>query len=432
MQSLVDPIPEKLKIRSRLNLPKPLGEYDSLKVIESSLSKNKVIDPEKSFIPDYPYYSYIPAAVDYISSSCELLTSYTPYQPEISQGLLQMLFEYQSLICEITGMDVANASMYDHSTALSEALLMAIKLTDRKKVLIPRFMRKERKQVIYTYLKSNKVEIVEYGIDDKGYLNLEEIESKSQNAAAIYAENPTYFGVIDENILKLGQITNSKEAIFIAGVEPISLGLFREPASYGADIAVGEAQHLAINPFYGGPSLGFITCRNDLKLIHLMPGRIAGLTSTLDGSREGFVLALQAREQHIKREKATSNITTNMSWLAIRAAIYLSLLGKTGLKRLAVRIFQNTNFLKQNLEKIEEIRLVHQNSINFRNILIELKVNSRKVVEKMLHEGYAFGRSLNNDFPDLGETILIGTNELHKKESIISACKIFEEILKNV
>jgi Glycine cleavage system protein P (pyridoxal-binding), N-terminal domain len=432
MQTLVDPVPEVLKIKARLNLSQRLGEFESLKIIEKSLSKNRLIDVEKSFIPDYPYYSYIPAAVDYLSSVSELLTSYTSYQAEISQGLLQILFEFQSLICELTGMDVANASMYDHSTALSEALLMAIKLTDKKKVLIPKFMRKERKQVVYTYLRPHNIEIYEYHIDEKGFMDLEEIENNIKDSAAFYAENPTYFGIIDPHILNVDEIVKKNNAIFIVGAEPISLGLFREPVDYGADIVIGEAQHLAINPYYGGPSLGFIACRNDLKLIHSMPGRIVGMTSTLDGSNEGFILALQAREQHIKREKATSNITTNTSWLAVRAAIYISLLGKTGLKRLAVRIFNNTKILIQQLQKIHFANVLFPDSVHFRNVLVKINKDANEIINKIYSAGYAFGKNLSKDFPEFVDCLLLGVNELHNKEAIIAACKTFEEFLKNV
>ncbi len=433
MNNFVDPVPEILKIKTRLNLPKPNGEYHVLSLIENILSKNKIYEQKKSFMPDYPYFSYIPSAVDYISSATELLTSYTPYQAEISQGLLQILFEYQSLICELTGMDVANASLYDHSTALSEALLMAIKYTGRNKVLIPKYMRHERKQVVYSYLRAYNCQIYEYGIDSKsGFLNIEEIEENIKDAAAIYGENPTYFGIIDQNIIKISETIHKYGSLFVVGIEPISLGIIREPGSYGADIVVGEAQHLSINPCFGGPSLGIIACKDDIRLIHLLPGRIIGLTNTLDKSEEGFVLALQAREQHIKREKATSNITTNTSWLAVRAAIHIALLGKTGLKKLATRIYYNTKNFIQRIREIDGFEVVFSNSNYFRNVLLKLDKDYVDILDNLYKKGFAFGKNISKYFPEFNHCILVGINEFHDNDAINELVNEIKSIISYV
>ncbi len=428
MAIFIDRIPEEIKVKRRLELPERMGEFRALEFIKEELKKNKILEPSKVFNPDPPFFSYIAAAVDYVSLSSELLTSYTPYQPEASQGLLQILFEYQSMISELTGMEVVNASLYDHSTALCEALRMAIKYTDRKKILIPRHMRKERKQVVKTYFNYLGIEIDEYSItEDEGKANLIDIESKIKDSAAIYAECPSYFGVVDDSLIEVSSIAKRAGALFIVGVDPISLALIREPGSYGADIVVGDAQHLALYPSYGGPSLGIIACREDLKLIHLMPGRIVGCTTTLDSSELGFALVLQAREQHIKREKATSNITTNQSWLAVRAAIFLALYGKEGLKRLAARILINTQKLIKLLEKLGFISPLFK-TLHFRNFLVYHN-NITRIREEMLKRGFFFGREMGKDFKD---SLLLGVSEYHDERSFEELKEALEEVLENV
>jgi glycine dehydrogenase subunit 1 len=431
MTSLIDTVPEEVKLKHKVALPEGMGEFYSLKFIEEKLSKNRIFPPERIFSPDPPFFSFIPSAVDYVSLSSELLTAYTPYQPEVSQGLLQILFEYQSMICELTGMDVSNASLYDHSTALCEAIRMALKYTERNKVLLPKYMRRERKLVVKSYMETIGVELYEYKIEkETGKIDLSDIENNLKNAACIYVENPSYFGIIDDNLPKLSDIVHKNDSLFIVGVEPISLGIIREPGSYQADIVVGDAQHLAIHPFYGGPSLGIIACREELKLIHLMPGRIVGCTTTLDGSELGFSLVLQAREQHIKREKATSNITTNQSWLAVRAAIYLALLGKEGLKRLAARILLNTQRLKKVLEDFGFISKFPR-ALHFRNLLMS-KEEIHKIRNEMLKKGYFFGKLLSSEFEGFENSILLGVSEYQDSKSFEELRNALLEVTRNV
>jgi glycine dehydrogenase subunit 1 len=427
-QELVDPVPEKIKLNRRLNIPSAMGELGALNFILEELSKNRIVDIKYCFSPEYPYFSYIPAAVDYVSLSSELVTSYTPYQAEASQGNLQILFEFQSLICELTGLDIANASMYDHSTALAEALLMAIKYTGRKKVLIPYFMRKKRKEVVYTYLRPHGIEIYEYNFNE-GKIDIADIELNIKNSAAVYVENPNYFGIIDTNVLKISEIIHKEDSLFIAGIEPISLGIIKEPASYGADIAVGEAQNLAISPFFGGPSLGILAIKNDQKLLRLLPGRLVGATTTIDGKKLGFVLALQTREQHVKREKATSNICTNESWLAVRVAIYLCLLGKEGLKRLAARILLNTKTFIEKLSKINGIVSPLFNSSYFRNFVIKLNTIEPDLLRKeLINKGILFGKSLK-ELKGYENCLLLGINEMQDESVYDNVCKEINNLI---
>ncbi len=431
MVEFLDTIPEEVKVKKELNLPRRMGEHRALSLIEEKLKKNKVLEPAKVFNPDPPFFSYLPAAIDYISSSSELVTSYTPYQAEVSQGLLQILFEYQSMICDLTGMDVANASLYDHSTALCEAIRMALRYTDRNKVLMPKYMRKKRREVVETYFKDLGVEIVDYSITkDEGKADLAEIEAKIRNAACIYVECPTYFGVIDDSVDEISSIAKRAGALFIVGTDPISLAIIKEPGSYGADIVVGEAQHLALHPCYGGPSLGMIACREDLKLIHLMPGRIVGCTTTLDGSELGFALVLQAREQHIRREKATSNITTNQSLLAVRAAMFLALYGKEGLKRLAARILINTRRLSELLKELGFISPLFK-ATHFRNFLAYCH-GAAHIKAKMLKKGFFLGKEIDKDFNEFKDSLLLGVNEYHDERSFEELKESLKEVLENV
>jgi Glycine cleavage system protein P (pyridoxal-binding), N-terminal domain len=293
-------------------------------------------------------------------------------------------------------------------------------------------MRKKRKEVIYTYLKPHDIEIYEYNFKE-GKIDISDIELNAKNSAAVYVENPNYFGIIDTNAFKISEIVHNEGSLLIAGIEPVSLGIIREPASYGADIAVGEAQHLAINPFFGGPSLGILAIKNDQKLLRLLPGRLVGATTTIHGDKIGFVLALQTREQHVKREKATSNICTNESWLAVRVAIHLCLLGREGLKRLATRILLNTKTFIEKLSKIDGIISPLFDSYYFRNFVIKLEnFDSVLLRKELLKRGILFGKSLN-EFKNFEKCILLGVNELQNYDDYEKVCnEIFDIINKHV
>ncbi|MEM3833025.1 MAG: aminomethyl-transferring glycine dehydrogenase subunit GcvPA [Thermoprotei archaeon] len=408
-------VPKELLFMQPLNI-RAKSEIDVYNEIKSILKKNKDILSTPSFLGGGVWCHYVPPLVDYIASSPELLTSYTPYQPEISQGILQILYEYQSIICDLTGMDVANASMYNWATATAEAFLMSLRITGKHKVIIPRYMAPWRKRVIRTYLRPHKVEVIEYGINESdGLMNLDEINKSMSGAAALYVENPSFFGILDPNVEVAGKIAHEFGALYIVGVDPLTLGIIKPPGDYGADIVVGEGQHLGSPPSLGGPALGIIAVKDDMRLIRQLPGKIIGLTTSQDGSKRGFVMALQTREQHIRREKATSNITTNEALLAVRAAIYLSLLGSTGLKKLGELILERTVKLATMLSKIDGIISPLFNAHYFREFPINLPIDPSTVNSKLLEHGIIGGLDVKKFFPELGDVMLLATTELHNE-----------------
>ncbi len=316
------------KLNKGLNLEKPLSEMELVSYISDLAKKNNV---SKYFVGAGSYDHYSPAITTHIVSRGEFLTSYTPYQPEVSQGMLQALYEFQSYVCLLTGMDVANASLYDGASALAESVLLSCSYTKRKKVYIHQGLNPHYKQVLQTYCNGADLEIV---------------EELDENASCAIVQNPDYFGTI-RNIQEVADKAHKYNAIFITCVnEPTSLALLKPPGELGADIVVGEGQSFGIPISFGGPYLGFIAVKK--FLLKKLPGRIVGLT-TDDNGNEGFVLTLQAREQHIRRERATSNITTNQTLLALAATIYLASNGRKGLSDVARLSYKRAHLLHQNL-----------------------------------------------------------------------------------
>ncbi len=423
-------VPKDLFLRQSLNI-KAKTEIEVYNELKSILKKNRDVLSTPSFLGGGVWCHYVPPLVDYIASSPELLTSYTPYQPEISQGILQILYEYQSMICDLTGMDVANASMYNWATATAEALLMSLRVTGRQKVIIPKYTSPWRKRVIQTYLHPHKIKIIEYGIDEiTGLMNINEIKESINDAAALYVENPSFFGILDSNVEEAGKIAHDAGALYIVGVDPLTLGVIRPPGDYGADIVVGEGQHLGSPPSLGGPALGIMAVRDDMRLIRQLPGKIIGLTTSQDGVKRGFVMALQTREQHIKREKATSNITTNEALLAVRAAIYLALLGSTGLRKLGELILERTKKLSSMLSKIEGVSSPLFKAFYFREFPIKLPIDPNVVNSKLLEKGIIGGLNLKKFFPELGNAMLLATTELHTDSHYEMLMKSMSEIIR--
>jgi glycine dehydrogenase subunit 1 len=295
---------------------------------------------------------YVPAVVQKIIERGEFLTSYTPYQPEISQGMLQALFEYQSMVCELTALDVANASHYTYGSSLGEAAHMAHRINSKNKVVVCGAVNPERLEVLRAYAFGKKLAVVQTRYDEqKGSLDFDALQSAvDDETCMVYVESPNYFGVVEPNLEEVAEIAHKKGALFCVGFDMISLALFKPPGEVGADIAVGEGVGFPIS--YGGPSLGVFATRK--QYVRSMPGRVVGATLDKRGKR-GFVITLQTREQHIRREKATSNITTNSAILALANAVYLALLGKSGLKKLAERILSNTHYTQSRLAELKGV-----------------------------------------------------------------------------
>jgi glycine dehydrogenase subunit 1 len=414
IEELFADIPDNVAI-DKLNLPSGRSEMLVKNELKKILSNNKTTDEIASFIGAGMYDHYIPSAVRAITSRSEFYTSYTPYQAEISQGMLQALFEYQSMIVELTGMDVANASMYDGSTALAEAILLAIRHTGKKNIVIPRALHWEKKNVLLNYTKRYAVNIkeVSYNIND-GKINLQQLkEIVDDEIACIYVENPNFFGVLDDNIVGVREI--AKKALLVVGVNPLSLAILRSPSDYGADIVVGEGQVLGNPMNFGGPTLGIFACKEEL--VRKMPGRLIGATKDNNGKR-AFCMVLQTREQHIRRDKATSNICSNEALCAVATAVYMSILGREGLEEIARINMWKAKKLSEEINKITGFKAPLFNSSHFNEFAVKLPIEPATLNKKLLNEGIQGGYSLKKYFPELGNSMILAATEKCTDENV--------------
>jgi glycine dehydrogenase subunit 1 len=427
-------IPEKYRLKKPLNLPNQLSELEVKKHVEELLSKNRTCNDVSSFLGAGCWPHYVPAVVKEIVQRSELLTSYTPYQPEISQGMLQALFEYQSMICELTGMSVANCSMYDWASALGEAARMATRITGRREILIPRIIHPDRAKTLQVYAEPAGINVKQVGYDEKtGQLSVEDLKSKiSEKTAAVYVENPSYFGFVEAQVDEISRQAHASNALFIVGVDPSSLGILRPPGDYDADIVIGEAQPLGNAMNFGGPLLGIFACHDDMNLIRQMPGRIIGLTTTVDGSSQGFCMALQTREQHIRREKATSNICTNEALCAVASAVYMALLGPEGFRDLGEAIMCNSKYAISLLSGIRGVKVPIFESAHFKEFTVNFDdtgLSVKQIHAKLLQHGIHGGKDISKEFPELGETAIYCMTEIHSKDEIKRLATALEEIL---
>jgi glycine dehydrogenase subunit 1 len=427
-------IPEKYRLKKPLNLPSALSEFEVKRHTEALLSKNKTFNDMSVFLGAGCWPHYVPAVVKEIVQRSEFLTSYTPYQPEISQGMLQALFEYQSMICELTDMGVANCSMYDWASALGEAARMAVRITGRREILIPKIIHPERAKTLQVYAEPAGITIQQIGYDaETGQISLNDLKGKiSEKTAAIYIENPSYLGFIEAQVDEISKEAHSHSALFIVGIDPTSLGILKPPGEYGADIAIGEAQPLGNAMNFGGPLLGIFACRDDMNLIRQMPGRIIGLTTTIDGSRQGFCMALQTREQHIRREKATSNICSNEALCAVASGVYMALLGPQGFRELGEGITYKANYAMRLISKIDGIKTPIFKGSHFKEFTVnfdEAGLSVKEVHEKLLRQKIHGGKDISKEFPDFGQTALYCVTEIHSKEEIEHLATVLEEIL---
>ncbi|MEK6623282.1 MAG: aminomethyl-transferring glycine dehydrogenase subunit GcvPA, partial [Planctomycetota bacterium] len=386
-----------------------------LKVLNSLSQKNVNTGQNLSFLGAGAYEHYIPTIVNHLASRSEFYTCYTPYQPEVSQGTLQVIYEFQTLMCELTGMDVANASVYDGSTALAEAALLAIRLKGKNRIVCSRAIHPEYRQVLRTYLKGLQTEIVEIDFPG-GTTDLNQLEKVADDkTAAILIQSPNFFGCI-EDMEAASDIAHKHDVLFVACVNPISLGTLKPPGEYNADLAVGEAQVLGNYLNYGGPYLGFFTAKKEL--LRRMPGRIAG--ETVDGTgRRCFVLTLQPREQHIRREKATSNICTNQALLALRACIYLCALGKAGIAEVSNHNIQKSHYAYERLCALDVFKPVYEKPF-FNEFVLKTTggLSAAKVNERLLKSGIIGGLDISSYYPELDNSMLLCVTETKTREAI--------------
>jgi glycine dehydrogenase subunit 1 len=431
---LFEDIPESIRKESILQLPASVSEMETRTRVEDLLSRNVSTREILSFLGGGLWPHYVPAAVDEIVSRSEFLTSYTPYQPEISQGMLQALFEYQSMIAELLGMEFANSSLYDWATALGEAARMSSRVTGRDEFIVPHYIQPDRLSTLKTFCEPAGIRVIEVQQDTKtGAIVQDDLQKKiSSKTAGIYVENPSYLGFFEKNTRRIGEIAHEKGALYVIGADPISLGLFASPGELGADIAIGEGQPLGNHMNYGGPLLGLFACSGD-RLLRQMPGRLIGMTSTKDGSSRAFTMVLQTREQHIRREKATSNICTNEALCAVAAAAYLSLMGPEGLKTLAGTIIANSSYAMERLKELHTLRVPLFEGQHFKEFVVgfhDTGLSASHVNAKLLGRGIQGGIPLRDQFPELGESALYCVTEVHTCESIDRLVQTLQAILK--
>jgi glycine dehydrogenase subunit 1 len=412
LDDLFATIPEACRRKKDLNLPERLSEWELNRHIDA-LSGTMAVSPEyKVFMGAGSYEHYIPAAVSHLLSRSEFVTSYTPYQPEMSQGTLQAIFEYQTLSARLLGMEVANASQYDGASSLAEAALMAVRVTRKKKVAVSRLIHPHYRSVLKTYLAPTDFEIVELPYLANGTTDIAHLEGLD-DFAAVAVQSPNFFGCI-ENLPTIGDSARAKNALLIACLtEPLAYGLFKNPGSQGADIACGEGQSLGIPRTYGGPALGMLAAR--MKYVRNMPGRLVGQTTDVEG-RRGFVLTLATREQHIRREKATSNICTNHSLCALAAAMYMATLGHTGMKALARLNYDKCEYLKKELRNAG-FRIPFEQP-TFNEFVVEFPEDFDKTYDRLVDHKIIAGLPLECHYRELKNHYLLCVTETISREDM--------------
>ncbi len=412
LDALFENIPDNCRSKSELNLPPPLTEWELNDHIDK-LCRSMAVSPEYTvFMGAGSYEHFIPASVSHLLSRSEFVTSYTPYQPEMSQGTLQAIFEYQTLTARLLGMEVANASQYDGASALAEAALMAIRITRRKKVAVSRLIHPHYRRVLKTYMAPTGYEIVELPYRSDGTTDPAPLVDLD-DLAAVMVQSPNFFGCI-ENLAAIGDGARQQEAIFVVAFsEPLAYGLIKSPGSQGADISCGEGQSLGIPRSFGGPALGMFATR--LKYVRNLPGRLVGQTVDVDG-RRGFVLTLATREQHIRREKATSNICTNHSLCALASAMYMSALGATGIRELARLNYDKCEYLKSELGRAGFELPFEQPTFN--EFVVRFGDGFEKTHERLKTEKIIAGLPLECYYPELSNHYLLCVTETVSKEQM--------------
>ena len=400
VEELFADLPASVRFDRELDLPAALTEQELTTYFEQLASEND--HAEISFLGAGLYDHYVPAVVDAVLQRGEFLTAYTPYQPELSQGVLQAIFEYQTAICELTGMDVSNASGYDGTTVAADACYMAKHATGRSKVVVTEATSPQVRQVVKTYAPGFGLEVVDVPHRD-GATDPDELRAAAEDAACVIFQHPNFFGVL-EPAPELAAAAADADALPVAHVDPLSLGVLEAPGRYGCAIAIGEGQSAGNHVSYGGPHYGFLAARSDL--IRRMPGRIVGETTDAAGNR-GYVLTLQTREQHIRREKATSNITTNQTLLSLGGLVYLSWLGPQGLREVGETCMALGAYAKERLG----LPLVFADRTTFKEFAVRVGRPAREVVRDALAQGVHPGYALGRDYPGMDDVLLVATTE---------------------
>jgi glycine dehydrogenase subunit 1 len=421
VDELFQDIPEGLRFERELDLEPALSEPELLDHLAELAGRNVHTGSELSFLGAGIYDHYVPAIVDAMLARGEFLTAYTPYQPEMSQGVLQAIFEYQTVVCELTGMDVSNASSYDGTTVAADACYIAKHVTGRSKVVLSETVNPQVRQVVKTYAPGFGLEVTEVP-HTGGVTNADQLASAASDAACVIFQQPNFFGCL-EPAADLAAAASDAGALPIAHVDPLSLGVLDAPGAYGCAIAVGEGQGAGNYQAYGGPHYGFIAARSEY--IRRMPGRIVGETTDTEG-RRGYVLTLQTREQHIRREKATHNITTNQTLLALAGLIYLSWLGPQGIRELGETCMSLGEHAKERLG----LPLLFPEQTTFKEFVVRVGRNAKDVVQAAraqgVHPGYALGR----DYEGMEDALLVCVTEKKTPDDIDRLAQVLSEVAK--
>ncbi len=406
-------IPESLRLKQDLKIPAALSELELTREMTAMAERNASADKYACFLGAGIYDHFIPTAVNHLAGRSEFLTSYTPYQPEVSQGTLQTIFEYQTMICELTGMDVSNASMYDGATAMAEAAFMAAAATKRKGIVVARTVNPQYRQVLETYAPYQKLTVAEASFGN-GLTDLSDVKKKlSSDTAALIVQSPNFFGCL-EDLKALGEAAKKAGALFVVGTDLLALALIEPPSAFGADVVVGEGQPMGNSMNFGGPGFGFFAVTK--QYMRKIPGRVVGQTVDRKGNR-AWVLTLQAREQHIRREKATSNICSNHNLNIVMATIYMSLMGKEGLREVAETCLKKAVYTKNLLLEGGKFQSASEAPF-FREFLVKSSEDPAAINERLFEKGIIGGYDVSGDYPELKKGWLVAVTEKRTAEEI--------------
>jgi glycine dehydrogenase subunit 1 len=426
LEALLAPVPENVRLRRPLNLPLALPEPDLKRLLSRMAAKNKNLDTVISFLGAGTYDHAIPSVVSHLQRRSEFVTSYTPYQPEVSQGMLQAIYEFQTMVCQITGLDIANASLYDGATAMVEAVLLAIGPGGRGEVVISEGVDPQYRTVLHTYAHARGFNVKEVPTHN-GVTSIEALnEAVTPTTAAVVIQQPNFFGCI-EGVQAIEPIAHKGKAVFVATItEPASLGILTPPGEYGADIAVGELMSFGNPMSFGGPALGFMASRS--KYMRLLPGRLVGQTVEEGADKQtGYVLTLQTREQHIRRERATSNICTNQSLLAVGATIFLAALGKQGFRELGELCLHKAHYAFRQITALPGYS-ARFSSPFFDEFVITAPVSARQLQQHFEQAGIIGGYPLSERYAGMENEMLFCVTETRTKEDIDQLVEVLSEV----
>ena len=414
-------IPQSIRLKKGLDLEGPKSELEVERILKALSEQNLHAGNTPMFLGAGMYDHYIPTTVRYATGRSEFYTAYTPYQPEISQGTLQAIFEYQSMICAITGMDVSNASLYDGASAAAEASFLAASATRRSRIVVSETVHPDTRRVLTTYLQQQDIELLLVPMKD-GITDLDVLhQAVDKETAAVLIQSPNFLGYC-EPIEQVEKLIHENKGLLILSVDPISLGLLKSPGELGADIAIGDGQSLGNSMSFGGPTLGFMACTK--SLMRKMPGRIVGQTRDTEG-RRGFVSTLQTREQHIRREKATSNICSNQALNALAACVYLTTMGKQGLQEVARQCYDKAHYAAEAITRSGKYQLPYEQPF-FKEFPVVSSVPVGEIQSTLLQNGTIGGYALEKEYPAMENAILYCVTEKRTRQEIDSLSQILE------